>query len=114
MKESLSRQEVSQVFQGQKKFSTPHFVIHWRLTDKKKPRVVFAISSHHGKAHERNLYRRRIRAFIQSHCANCSVDFVFRSKILLSNLSKTNWQKEQQQILKFCEKIIQQPHHFSN
>lgn len=69
-------EEIQKVIKKSKKVINKYFVVYYTENDKEINRYCISVSKKIGKAHTRNLYKRRIKDIISKNNFNNSSDYV--------------------------------------
>ena len=69
-------EEIQEVIKKSKKVINKYFVVYYAKNNKKNNRYCISVSKKIGKAHTRNLYKRRIKDIISKNNFNNSTDYV--------------------------------------
>ena len=77
-------EEISNIVKNSKKISNKYYIVYYRMNDYKYNRYCVSVSKKLGKAHLRNLYKRRIKDILMKNNINNSYDYVIilRKQIL--------------------------------
>ncbi len=93
-------EDIQYIINNGKKIVNKYFIIYYHQNNIKINRYCISVSKKIGKAHTRNLYKRRIKDILQKNNFNNSLDYVIilRKSILSIDYSKMSF--ELQYILK--------------
>ena len=93
-------EDIQYIINNGKKIVNKYFIIYYNQNNIKINRYCISVSKKIGKAHTRNLYKRRIKDILQKNNFNNSLDYVIilRKSILSIDYSKMSF--ELQYILK--------------
>lgn len=85
-------EEIQEVIKKSKKVINKYFVVYYAKNDKENNRYCISVSKKIGKAHTRNLYKRRIKDIISKNNFNNSTDYVIilRTAIIDAEYDKIN------------------------
>ena len=69
-------EEIQKILQNSKKIVNKYFVIYYSKNNSNYNRYCISVSKKIGKAHTRNLYKRRIKDILSKNDINLSMDYV--------------------------------------
>ena len=69
-------EEIQEIIKSNKKIVNKYFVIYYAKNDLNYNRYCISVGKKIGKAHTRNLYKRRIKDFLMKNNINSSYDYV--------------------------------------
>src|SRR5690554_1295906 len=97
-----SQKEISLVFANKTKYGDGHFVIYYRSSKNSHFRYAISIGKKYGKAHERNLCKRRIRHIILELSPNlANYEFVI---VVRSEVSELSFEMIKERIVKLLKR----------
>lgn len=80
-------EEIQEVIKKSKKVINKYFVVYYTKNDKDNNRYCISVSKKIGKAHTRNLYKRRIKDIISKNNFNNSTDYVIILRTAILDIS---------------------------
>jgi ribonuclease P protein component len=80
-------EEIQEVIKKSKKVINKYFVVYYVKNDKENNRYCISVSKKIGKAHTRNLYKRRIKDIISKNNFNNSTDYVIILRTAILDIS---------------------------
>ena len=80
-------EEIQEVINKSKKVINKYFVVYYAKNDKENNRYCISVSKKIGKAHTRNLYKRRIKDIISKNNFNNSTDYVIILRTAILDIS---------------------------
>ena len=80
-------EEIQEVIKKSKKVINKYFVAYYAKNDKENNRYCISVSKKIGKAHTRNLYKRRIKDIISKNNFNNSTDYVIILRTAILDIS---------------------------
>jgi len=83
-------EEIQNLLKKSKKIVTKYFVIYYLPNDFKYNRYCISVSKKIGKAHTRNLYKRRIKDILMKNNINNSCDYVIILRNAILNINYIN------------------------
>ena len=90
-------EEIQEIIKSNKKIVNKYFVIYYAKNDLNYNRFCISVGKKIGKAHTRNLYKRRIKDFLMKNNINSSYDYVI---ILRTDILGNSYQKISDELLK--------------
>lgn len=80
-------EEIQEVIKKSKKVINKYFVVYYAKNDQENNRYCISVSKKIGKAHTRNLYKRRIKDIISKNNFNNSTDYVIMLRTAILDIS---------------------------
>lgn len=93
-------EEIQEIVKSSKKLVSKYFIIYFRKNDFQYNRYCISVSKKIGKAHTRNLYKRRIKDILIKNNINNSSDYVIILRNAIIGITYENMQNELLDILK--------------
>ena len=93
-------EEIQEIVKTSKKLVNKYFIVYFRKNDFQYNRYCISVSKKLGKAHTRNLYKRRIKDILIKNNINNSMDYVIILRNAVINISYEKMQYELLDILK--------------
>ena len=79
-------EEIQEIVKTSKKIVSKYFIIYYRKNDYSYSRFCVSVSKKIGKAHTRNLFRRRIKDILMKNKLNNSNDYVIILRNAVTNI----------------------------
>ena len=89
-------EEIQKIIKSSRKLVNKYFVIYYTKNTLDYNRYCISVSKKIGKAHVRNLYKRRIKDILMKNNSNNSVDYVI---ILRTSILKVSYQTIKDELL---------------
>ena len=93
-------EEIQKILQNSKKIVNKYFVIYYSKNNSNYNRYCISVSKKIGKAHTRNLYKRRIKDILSKNDINLSMDYVIILRVNILNLTYIQINNELVKVLK--------------
>ena len=93
-------EEIQEIVKTSKKLVNKYFIVYFRKNDFQYNRYCVSVSKKLGKAHTRNLYKRRIKDILMKNNINNSMDYVIILRNAVIGISYEEIQYELLNILK--------------
>ena len=90
-------EEIQEIIKSNKKIVNKYFVIYYAKNDLNYNRFCISVGKKIGKAHTRNLYKRRVKDILMKNVINSSNDYVI---ILRTNILGSSYQEVSNELLK--------------
>lgn len=87
-------EEIQEIVKTSKKLVNKYFIVYFRKNDFQYNRYCISVSKKLGKAHTRNLYKRRIKDILIKNDINNSVDYVIILRNAVIGISYEEMQYE--------------------
>ena len=89
-------EEIQEIVKTSKKLVNKYFIVYFRKNDFQYNRYCISVSKKLGKAHTRNLYKRRIKDILIKNNINNSMDYVI---ILMNAVIGISYEEMQYELL---------------
>ena len=93
-------EEIQEIVKTSKKLVNKYFIVYFRKNDFQYNRYCISVSKKLGKAHTRNLYKRRIKDILIKNNINNSMDYVIILRNAVIGITYEEMQYELLNILK--------------
>lgn len=93
-------EEIQKIVKSSKKLVNKYFIIYFKDNDYTYNRYCVSVSKKIGKAHTRNLFKRRVKDILMKNNINNSRDYVIILRNVVINISYEKMQYELLDILK--------------
>ncbi len=93
-------EEIQEIVKTSKKLVNKYFIVYFRKNDFQYNRYCVSVSKKIGKAHTRNLFKRRIKDILIKNKLNNSMDYVIILRNAVIGITYENMQYELLNILK--------------
>ena len=93
-------EEIQKVIKTSKKYVNKYFIVYYKKNELEHNRFCVSVSKKIGKAHIRNLYKRRVKDILMKNNINKSNDYVI---ILRTAILEVSYEKIKNELLKTLE-----------
>lgn len=93
-------EEIQKIVKSSKKIVNKYFIVYFRENELSYNRYCVSVSKKIGKAHTRNLFKRRVKDILMKNNINNSKDYVIILRNVVINISYEKMQYELLDILK--------------
>lgn len=93
-------EEIQKIVKSSKKFVNKYFIVYFKENNLSYNRYCVSVSKKIGKAHTRNLFKRRVKDILMKNNINNSKDYVIILRNVVINISYEKMQYELLDILK--------------
>ena len=93
-------EEIQKIVKSSKKFVNKYFIVYFKENNLSYNRYCVSVSKKIGKAHTRNLFKRRVKNILMKNNINNSKDYVIILRNVVINISYEKMQYELLDILK--------------